>query len=78
MAERRKIVDMVQEAIAAAAGGSENLAEEVGVSYGTLWAWASGRRNPSVRNLRRLAAVLRRRGGKLQEIASQLERAAGE
>jgi transcriptional regulator with XRE-family HTH domain len=69
---------MVGRAIAAAGSGVEQLAAEVGVSYGTMWAWARGKRNPNRSNLRRLAEVLGRRGGELIQLAAELEKAAGD
>ncbi len=52
----------------------EELAQETGISAGTLYAWQSGRRNPSPENLEKLAATLRRRGGQLERLADELER----
>ena len=61
----------------------QNLPEKLqakveGVSYASLKAWIDGRRNPTPQNLRRLAAVLERRGGELLELADGLRREAGE
>jgi transcriptional regulator with XRE-family HTH domain len=64
---------VVEQAIAAAAGGVQTLAEEVGVSYGTIWAWAKGTRKPSPANRRKLARVLRKRAARLEVLADKLE-----
>lgn len=76
LAKREGVSVIVRRALEAAAGNIEELAGEVGVSYGTVWAWARGRRNPSPGNLRRLATALRRRSEDLAELAGELERAA--
>lgn len=68
---------MIEEAVQAAAGGVETLAEEVGVSYATLRYWMKGERNPSPDNLRRLADVLAQRGANLNRLSRQLKKAAG-
>ncbi len=69
---------MIREAARIAAGNLEELASEVGVSYASLKAWMDGRRNPTPENLRRLAAVLERRGDELRELAEGLRKEAGE
>ena len=69
---------MIGDASRIAAGNLEELAAEVGVSYASLKAWIDGRRNPTPENLRRLAAVLERRGGELLELAEGLRKEAGE
>lgn len=69
---------MVEQAIAAAAGGVETLADEIGVSYGTVWSWARGKRRPSPRNMKRLAKVLQKRARLLERLAADLDAAAGE
>lgn len=67
---------MIVEALEASTGNLESLASELGVSYDTLWAWKSGRRTPTPRNLKRLAVALNERGAKLLTLAADLERAA--
>ncbi len=69
---------MIQLALRTAAGSLEDLADEVGVTYASLKAWADGRRNPSPANLGRLADALERRGGELQALADAIRKAAGE
>jgi transcriptional regulator with XRE-family HTH domain len=63
---------MIQQALRTAAGSLEDLAEEVGVTYASLKAWADDRRNPSPENLARLADALERRGGELTKLAAEL------
>jgi transcriptional regulator with XRE-family HTH domain len=53
------------------------LAEASGLSYGTVRKWAVGLRTPQPESLRQLAAGLRRRGEQLEELAGELEKAAG-
>ena len=69
---------MIDEALEVAAGNLEKLAADAGISYATLWAWRNGKRNPSPKNLAKLADALDRRGGELSELAAKLRRAAGE
>ncbi len=54
-----------------------DLADVAGVSRDALYSWAAKRRTPQPDSLRRLAAGLRERGEHLQELAAELERAAG-
>ena len=54
---------MLSEALDVAAGSLHEIAEDAGISYDTLWAWKIGRRNPSPKNLAKLADALERRGG---------------
>jgi len=67
---------MISTALEVASGDLTAIADEVGVSYPTLWAWKAGKRTPGVRNLRRLAKALRRRGEQLTDLAERLDRAA--
>lgn len=68
---------MISEAVDAAAGSVEDIAEEMEVSPHTIWAWLRGDRNPKPDNLAKLASVLERRGGKLNDLADELREAAG-
>ena len=54
----------------------QQLAEESGISYDTLYSWAKSRRTPKPEGLRQLADGLRQRGERLESLASDLERAA--
>ncbi|HUF69545.1 MAG TPA: helix-turn-helix transcriptional regulator [Longimicrobiales bacterium] len=64
---------LMMRAIETAAGGAERLAAEGGVSYTTLRGWATGRRNPTDANRRKLARVLRRRAQALTDLADRLD-----
>ena len=66
---------MIAQALQRSATSLQSLADEVGVSYDSLRAWATGRRNPSPENLARLADALERRGGELSELAQKLREA---
>ena len=63
---------MIAQALRVTLGNLKELADEVGVSYASIRAWADGRRNPTSENLAALANALERRGGELQELANQL------
>lgn len=69
---------MIDRALRIVMGNLQELAEESGVSYATLRAWADDRRNPSPENLARLADALERRGGELVELAERLREEVGE
>jgi len=68
---------MIAQALRVTLGNLKELADEVGVSYASIRAWADGRRNPTPENLAALANALERRGGELQELAKQLREATG-
>ena len=69
---------MIRQALRRAAGSLEDLADEVGVTYASLKAWADGRRNPSPENLVRLADALETRSGDLHALAEEIRKAAKE
>lgn len=48
------------------------LADELGVTYSTLYSWSTGRRRPSPANARRLAEASAERAGRLAELADAL------
>lgn len=56
----------------------QQLAEDAGVSYDTLYSWARGRRAPQPEGIRQLAEGLRRRRDMLDALAEELDQAAGE
>lgn len=76
--DSRGMAEMIQRVLDVVAPRVEDVAEDAGLSAHTIWAWAKKRRNPSPESLRKLAAELERRGGKLQELAQELKDAAGE
>jgi transcriptional regulator with XRE-family HTH domain len=53
------------------------LAEDAGLSYGVLRAWAMGRRTPTPENLSRIADGFERRTEQLQAMVKELRQAAG-
>ena len=65
--------EIIARVLKAATLSIEELAQQTGISAGTLYAWQSGRRNPSPENLAKLSLALRRRGGKLDRLADELE-----
>ena len=78
MAGTEDVAGMIAQALRVTLGNLQELADEVGVSYASVRAWADGRRNPSPENLRRLADALDRRGGELRDVARKLRAAADE
>lgn len=68
---------MIDQALESAAASMEEIAEEIGVTYNTLYAWRTGRRTPTAENRAALADALGRRGGELTRLAEEL-REAGE
>lgn len=74
--DREGVEMLVRETIAESAVGMRQLAEDAGVSYQTVRAWASGVRVPTPESLQRLAEGLRRRAAILEELANQLEEAS--
>lgn len=76
MTPSEEVRAMLDKALRIVMGNLQEVADEAGVSYSTLRAWADGRRNPSPDNLRKVAAVLERRGGELQAIAHGLREEA--
>lgn len=69
---------IVQRALKEGPVAMRRLAEETGISYGVLRAWAAGRRTPTNENLRRLAAGFRQHSDQLRHLADELDRAAEE
>lgn len=65
----------MRQALAAVTASIREVAEEAGVSRITLARHASGSMGVSPAVARRVAAVLRRRGKRLQVLADRLERA---
>jgi transcriptional regulator with XRE-family HTH domain len=53
------------------------IAAQAGISYHAIRQYRLGERTPPPAVIRRLAKALRTRGGKLQQLADQLERQAG-
>lgn len=53
----------------------QQLADEAGISYDTLYSWVKGRRVPRTENVRQLASGLEKRADLLREIAEDLKEA---
>jgi transcriptional regulator with XRE-family HTH domain len=51
----------------------QQLADEAGVSYDTLYSWVKGRRVPRPGNVRQLASGLTKRSDLLRELADALK-----
>lgn len=56
----------------------KEIASEVGVSAQAVTAWRSGRRSPSVENLRKLASLADEQADSLRGVAVELRRIASE
>jgi predicted transcriptional regulator len=69
---------MLVKVLAAVRPSLEDLAHEVGVSYRAMQSYAKGKRTAPPAVLKRLVKVFRTRGGKLTQLADQLERLSGE
>ena len=53
----------------------QQLADEAGISYDTLYSWVKRRRVPRPENVRQLASGLQKRADLLREIAEDLKNA---
>lgn len=62
----------IEHIIALAAGSIEELASEVGVTYSTLYGWATDRRRPTRDHLLELARVADERSDDLRSAAARL------
>lgn len=69
---------IVQRALKDGTFSMRELAAASGLSYAALRAWSAGDRIPQRKSLRQLAEGLRKRGAHLEELAEELEKAAGE
>jgi len=75
---REEILAVVQRVLRDGPFSMRQLAEDAGLSYGVLRAWAMGRRTPTPENLSRIADGFERRTERLNAIIMELRRAAGE
>lgn len=64
--------DLITEAVDLTTGEVTDLAEEAGLSRSTLYAWTTGLRNPSAKNLDALLEVLEARRERLGELVNAL------
>ncbi len=72
MDENRHVSELVGDLLERVAGRMEDMARELGVSYSALYSWATGRRRPGRRNLKRLATLAEERAEELEELADAL------
>lgn len=75
---REEILGLVQRVLRDGPFSMRQLAEDAGLSYGVLRAWAMGRRTPTPENLLRIADGFERRAERLHVIIVELRRADGE
>jgi transcriptional regulator with XRE-family HTH domain len=75
---RDEILGVVQRVLRDGPFSMRQLAEDAGLSYGVLRAWAMGRRTPTSENLSRIADGFERRAERIHAIIAELRRAAGE
>jgi transcriptional regulator with XRE-family HTH domain len=68
---------MLANVLDAVAPTLREVAREAGISYEAIRSYRKGLRSPPSAVIRRLAAVLRARGGKLRTLAAELEQASG-
>lgn len=69
---------MLAKTLDLAAPTLREIAADAGISYHAIRQYRLGERTPPAAVIRRLAKVLRRRAGRLSQLADQLERQAGE
>lgn len=67
-----------QRALNALAPTVRNIADELGVGESTVTAWRAGRRTPSAKNLRKIAALADEQADTLRGVAVELRRKASE
>jgi transcriptional regulator with XRE-family HTH domain len=75
---REEVIGVVQRVLRDGPFSMRQLAEDAGLSYGVVRAWAMGRRTPTSENLSRIADGFERRAERLHAIITELRRAAGE
>jgi hypothetical protein len=76
MEQRPEVAPLVARVSEVISGRLESLAAEAGVSYHTLYAWGTGRRNVSAAQLLRLADAVDRRSVMLSTLAEELRETA--
>ena len=73
---RDTLATLIQRALDEGPFSMQQLADQAGVSYDSLYSWARGRRVPRAENLRQLAAGFDDRAEALRKVADQLRKAA--
>ncbi len=76
MTPQEGVLQLVEEAINAAAGSANQLAADAGISSASIWHWLAKRRNPSTKSVLKLADALEARSEKLADLAKQLRAVA--
>jgi transcriptional regulator with XRE-family HTH domain len=71
-----ELADLIQRVLESGTCSLQQLAEEAGISYDSLYSWAKGRRVPRGENLRELASSFEDRADRLKNLAAELRRAA--
>ena len=72
MKNQEDVAPLVARVSEVISGRLESLAAETGVSYHTLYAWGTGRRNVNAAQLGRLADAVERRAEVLTSLAAEL------
>lgn len=75
---REQIVSLVQRVLKDGTFSMRQLAEDAGLKYDVVRAWAIGRRAPTPENLSRIAAGFEHRAEELLRMARELREAAGD
>jgi transcriptional regulator with XRE-family HTH domain len=65
---------LIQRVLDEAPFSMRQLAEEAGLSYDAIRSWAADRRTPRLENLEHLAAALRQRASRLDDLAAEIRR----
>lgn len=76
MTPQEGVLQLVEEAIHAAAGSVNQLSSDAGISAHSIWGWLARRRNPSPESVLKLADALEARSEKLADLAKQLRAVA--
>lgn len=72
-----RLRNMLAKVLDYAAPTLREVAAQAGISYAAIRDYRKARRTPSAAVTRRLVTVLRARGGRLRELAADIERLAG-
>ena len=78
MTPQEGVLELVEEAIHAAAGSVNQLASDAGISPASIWHWLAKRRNPSTESVLKLADALEARSEELADLAERLRAVADE
>jgi predicted transcriptional regulator len=71
--QNERIARAIERALSEGPFTIQQLAEESGISYDTLYSWVKGRRVPRSENVRQLANGLEKRADLLREIVEDLK-----